>query len=115
MDNNKSPSHVLEAAAYWANKLSSSDCGPADRLAFYAWRDADPEHAAAYDDTQSALGIVDRYTADPEIQAITQQVLEETAPVRKLPQWLGASLAAAVALFAVIGISTSFFSGNFVL
>lgn len=39
---------IVEAAAGWVARLSSSDATEADRAAFEAWRVADPAHAEAY-------------------------------------------------------------------
>ena len=94
---------VRETAAYWVMRLNSDNCGPADRAAFTAWRDAHPDHAAAYEQTERALRVVDRQMGHPEIEAMSQQILAETAPARTAPPvWAAAGLAAAVLLAAGI-------------
>lgn len=41
---------IVEAAAAWIAKLKSEDANDEDRAAFARWREADPAHAAAYDE-----------------------------------------------------------------
>lgn len=92
---------VNETAAYWAMRLSSDACGPADRAAFLAWRDEHPDHAAAFERTERALRLVDRHVAQPELEAMSRQVLAETAPRKPfLTRWLAAGIAASVFLLA---------------
>lgn len=92
---------VKETAAYWAMRLASEDCGPADRAAFTAWRDEHPDHAAAFERTERALRTVDRQMAHPELEAMARQVLVATSPKRSLlTGWLTAGVAASLLLFA---------------
>lgn len=94
---------IREAAAYWVVRLGSDNCGPADRAAFIAWRDEHPDHAAAYEQTERALRAVDRHMGHPELEAMSRQILAETAPVgRKPPVWAAAGIAASVLLAAVV-------------
>lgn len=41
---------IVAAAAAWVAKLKSADATDADKAALARWRDADPAHAAAYDE-----------------------------------------------------------------
>ena len=109
--NASSPSQsVHETAAYWAMRLSSEDCGPADRAAFLAWRDENPDHAAAFERTERALRTVDRHMADPELEDLSRQVLAETAPRQAAPvRWLVAGIAASLCILA--GLSALLLSG----
>lgn len=102
---------VKETAAYWAMRLASEDCGPADRAAFIAWRDEHPARAAIFERTERALRTVDRHMGHPELEAMSRQVLEETAPKQRAPRrWLAAGLAAAVLLVA--GLSAHLLTGG---
>lgn len=111
-DEHVTPTSVKDAAAYWANRLSSPDCGPADRKAFTAWRNADPQHADAYEKTQKALRIIDRHMGHPELEAMAGEVLAETEPpsakerVGGWGRWASAAAAAMVLMTAgVVGFS----------
>lgn len=97
------PDAIGEAAQDWFLRLSSGTPTDADRTAFAAWRDADPRHAAAYDEVQAlwdeieplrpAFATTDRPAAMPRL-------------ARKRPAWrrrsaIGAGLlAASLLLFA---------------
>lgn len=95
---------VKKAAAYWAARLSSEGCGPADRAAFAEWRDKDPAHAEAFERTQRGLRAVDRCMGHPDLEAMSKEVLEATAPRAPIwRRWQGAAIAASVAL--VIAVS----------
>ena len=111
-DEFETPTSVKDAAAFWANRLSSPDCGPADRKAFTAWRDADPQHADAFEKTQKALRIIDRHMGHPELEAMAGEVLAETeptaAPMRmgRWNRWASAAAAAVVlVLTGLVGFS----------
>ena len=44
------PDHILEDAARWMALLDSSDCTPADRVAFARWLSADPLHQGGFEE-----------------------------------------------------------------
>lgn len=98
---------VKEAAAYWAMRLASEECGPADRAAFAAWRDEDLEHAKAYERTQRGMRAIDRHVGHPDLEAISKQILADTAPKRSMwRRWQKAAIAASVMFVA--GVSGVF-------
>lgn len=98
---------VKEMAAFWAMRLTAEDCGPADRAAFTAWYDAHQDNALAFDRTERALRTVDRHMGHPELEAMSQQALAETAPRRSLPtRWIAAGIASSVMLAASVSIIT---------
>ena len=89
----------LTEAAYWAVRLDSADCGPADRATFEAWRNAEQANAHAYARVQRALASVDQHSASPELTALGEQTLADTAPPRR--RWSTAA-AAILAIGAAI-------------
>ena len=93
------PIDRLADAAYWAVRLDSKDCGPADRAAFEAWRNAEDANADAAVRVQRALAGVDRHSASPELTALGDQTLADTAT----PRWRWSAAAAALlAIGAVV-------------
>ena len=100
---------VMEVAAYWATRLQSDDCTATERSAFEKWRRQAPAHAAAYRDVEAALGAVYRNIDDPDLIAYAAEV--STTPDRSWRRrWsyaaVAASLAACVALVALVGLQT---------
>jgi transmembrane sensor len=51
-----SDTELMEQAALWLLKLQSADCTEQDRLAFLAWQQQDPQHAAMAEKMQANLG-----------------------------------------------------------
>lgn len=101
------PSSIEEAAAYWAMRLSSPACGPADRAAFEAWREENETHANAYARAERALTVVDRHLGSSELSALADQVLAETEPRRR--PVLGAAVAGmAAAVILAVGLVVFF-------
>ena len=100
---------IKETASYWIVRLSSPDCTPEDRYAFEAWRRADPEHQIAYDKQKRGEAFVDRNVSDPLLQALAEEVREETEP-----QWrrrrFAAFSAIAASLAVVVAASILFYN-----
>lgn len=106
---------IEDQAAYWLVRLSSSDCSPADRFAFEAWKQEDPAHEAMYLRLQRGNAVVDRHMTDPRIVSMLEEArasgkVQKLAPLHrwmspaKLAVWV--PLAAAVALFAGVLATT---------
>ena len=101
-DKPASPRTLEETAAYWAMRLNSPTCGPADRAAFETWRRGQPAHAEAYARAERALAVVDRHLSSPELLALGDEVLRDTQrPPRRMLPAAAAGIAAALTL--VIG------------
>lgn len=100
------PADTEGAAAYWDARLRSSDCSPADREAFCAWRDASPENADAFEELQALLGALRDEKDAPEIRAMRDDALNliERTQGRRRAFW-GAGIAASVALLAGVLIA----------
>lgn len=100
---------IKETAAYWAMRLSSPDCGPADRAAHAAWLEDDPAHAEAFARTQRALQTVDRHANAPEIEAMSRKVLQETESANGNRRRWAAGIAAALLLIVGVAFSLRIF------
>ena len=99
---------VIEVAAYWATRLDSDECSPADRAAFEKWRAKVPEHAAAFEKVEASLSAVYRQIDDPDLMAYAAQVTTG-APRRVWSDiWAGlAGVAASIVLIAVAAFIAS--------
>ena len=94
-----------DLAEHWFGRMSSADCAAAERTAFERWRNARPEHAAAYARVEylyrrsSALG------ADPRWKAMAQAARQRTARQARLRRGLrwGLPLAAAASVVLTVG------------
>ncbi len=100
---------IKETAAYWAMRLSSPDCGPADRAAHAAWLEENPAHQEAFERTQRALQAVDRHANTPEIEAMARTVLQETEHANANQWRWAAGIAAALMLTAGVAFSIQIF------
>ena len=78
-----SPRSVEETAAYWAMRLCSPACTPADRAAFEAWRNEDAVHARSYARVERALAVVDRHVGSAELTALGDKVLHTAVSRRR--------------------------------
>jgi transmembrane sensor len=87
---------ILEAAAAWHVRL---DLGTADQVAFVAWRDADPRHAAAFARMEGTDGAVKR--GKDRIPGEVDEFEINTPQVNRR-QWLSGALGAVAA--GVIGL-----------
>lgn len=58
-DRDKSPDKIGDAARDWFLRLNAPDVSLADKARFQAWREADPRHAAAYDEVQALWSQLD--------------------------------------------------------
>lgn len=95
---------VIEVAAYWATRLDSNECSPADRAAFEKWRAKAPEHAAAFEKVEASLSAVYRQIDDPDLMAYAAQVT--TGAPRRV--WAGLDgIAASIVLIAVAAFIAS--------
>lgn len=95
---------VIEVAAYWATRLDSNECSPADRAAFEKWRAKAPEHAAAFEKVEASLSAVYRQIDDPDLIAYAAQVT--TGAPRRV--WAGLDgIAASIVLIAVAAFIAS--------
>ncbi len=85
-----------EEAAFWDSRLRSPLCTDADRAEFTAWRDADPAHAAAYEELQGKLGALHAaFDFSAELRSMRDRALEH----RPAPRWrMAAAIAAGVVL-----------------
>lgn len=95
---------VIEVAAYWATRLDSNECSPADRAAFEKWRAKAPEHAAAFEKVEASLSAVYRQIDDPDLIAYAAQVT--TGAPRRVWAGLG-GIAASIVLIAVAAFIAS--------
>jgi transmembrane sensor len=83
-------------AAFWDSRLRSPACTEADRAAFTEWRDRHPDHAAAYDALQGAIGALHAaFDFSAELRSMRDRALEH----RPTPRWrMAAAIAAGVVL-----------------
>lgn len=86
---------IRAQAAAWAVRTGDPDFG--DWEAFTVWLGADPAHARAYDEVAAAVAAA----ADVLAAAPANDDTPEPVPARR--GWLGAAIAASLALLAVVG------------
>lgn len=90
-----------EAAEAWLARLLAEDCSAEDKAAHAQWRDADPEHAGAFAETERLHDMAALLKDDPMIRAATRAAKRNAAPRRYRPMgWI----AAAAVLVCAIGI-----------
>lgn len=83
-----------EDAARWYARLRAPGCAAEERQAFHAWLAADPAHAGAYQRAMTAaLQIADGLKSDPELQAMLDAALDDSAEAATSggslwPRWL---------------------------
>jgi transmembrane sensor len=58
-DRDQIPDEISDAAQDWFLRLSAPGASAADRERFRAWREADPRHAAAYDEVRAVWSQID--------------------------------------------------------
>lgn len=92
-----------ETAAFWDARLRSPLCAEADRVAFAAWRSADPDHEAAFDRLQLGLKVLhDAYAYDPELRAMRAEAVAKAPGRPRLGQaGVAAAVVGAIALAGV--------------
>ena len=102
--------NVDEMASYWLVRLTASDCSPEERCAFEAWKEEDPAHEDAYLRLQRGGALFDRHLGDPQIQALADRALKETAPSfwRRRPFQYAAI---AASLILAVGVAVSLNTG----
>lgn len=96
---------VEDLAAYWLVRLSASDCTPAERHAFEAWKAEDPHHEAVYLRLQQGNALLDRHMHAPEIDALLDEAREASPArswVRHWPKAVGTALAACLAIAVAV-------------
>ena len=95
---------ALAQAEHWFARLRSEDCTPMERLSFQHWRTR-PENATAYRQTEALWRDAGDLKHHASIEALSAEVLAQTAPRRGFARWSGLSrslaLAASVAMVAV--------------
>ena len=104
----------MEVAAYWAMRLTSDECTPADRAAFEKWRREDPAHETAYSRVDTAMGGVYRNIDNPELMAYAAEV-STTADAERSFTWkrvAGGAIAACLALVVALSVQFSSFGGR---
>lgn len=88
-----------DEAAQWFARLLDANCPPEERAAFERWRNADPDHAAAYRELALIWKRSEAAVKDPALAAAAQRALRhEPATSRR---WYFPALAAGLALFVV--------------
>jgi transmembrane sensor len=112
---------TLDEAARWYARLQAADCSMQERAAFQKWREADEQHALAYEQAcQAAAGIDQLMALDPRMQAlldealvpaVSPRVVEPTKGLARVRRWsipaaLAASLALAFVSFRFVGDGT---------
>ena len=98
---------VMEVAAYWAMRLSSDDCTPADRAAFEKWRRENPAHDDAFRNVDEAMGAVYRNIDDADLIAYAAEVTAEPSAPNRLGWrrfFAGGAVAASLALAVFVGL-----------
>lgn len=86
----------LDEAAHWLARLLDANCPPEERAAFERWRQADPNHAAAFREMESIWKRSEAAVKDPAIAAAAQRALRsEPVPARR---WFVPALAAGMAI-----------------
>src|SRR3546814_11498532 len=73
---------VLAEAERWYARLKTSNCSAGQRAAFDRWC-ADPEHAAAYTQTERLWEGIGGLAGNPELEALSVQALRATDPRRR--------------------------------
>lgn len=102
---------VLAEADRWFARLRTGNVTAGERTAFERWR-SDPEHAAAFAQTERLWDGIGALAGDPELEALSAQALRATDPRRqrqrtgwRMPLALAASLiACALVLVAGLGV-----------
>lgn len=69
---------IFDQAEQWFARLRAEHCSTAERLAFEAWRAADPAHAAAYARTMQLWNELSGLADDPELLAWRREALGES-------------------------------------
>lgn len=89
-----------DEAEQWFARLLDANCPPEERAAFERWRNADPNHAAAYRELELIWKRSEAAVKDPAIAAAAQRALrgDPAAPRR----WLFPALAAGLALLVAV-------------
>ena len=88
---------VADQAADWYARLSSERATEGDWQRFWAWRDRDNAHAAAYDRVSVQWTAMQVFADEPEIVALRLQALAEE-PVRQSRHWMAAMAATILAV-----------------
>src|SRR3546814_1698362 len=73
---------VLAEAERWYARLKTSNCSAGQRAAFDRWC-ADPEHAAAYTQTERLWEGIGGLAGHHELEALSVQALRATDPRRR--------------------------------
>lgn len=99
------PGDRSDLAEHWFARMSSADCGFAERAAFARWRGARPEHAAAYARVEHLYRRSAALGADPRWKAMAQAARQGTARRARLRRGLrwGVPLAAAAGVVLAVG------------
>src|SRR4051812_38606645 len=92
-----SRSRIEDEAVAWFVTLGGDEAGEADFVSFRDWLEASGEHRAAYDRVEQAWIALDE--AAPEARHATPS--PPARPARSTLGWVGAGLAAALALVAI--------------
>lgn len=95
---------VLAEAERWFARLKTRNCSAGQRAAFERWR-ADPEHAAAYAQTERLWDGIGGLAGNPDLEALSTRALRATDPRRRQHRsgWhMPLALAASVAVCAVV-------------
>jgi transmembrane sensor len=102
-----------EDAARWFARLRAPGCAAEERHAFHAWLAADPAHPAAYERAMTAaLQVADGLESDPELQAMLDAALHDSADagaerVSLWPRWVPRPLIGGVlAVLCAAGIGS---------
>ncbi|HUA81770.1 MAG TPA: FecR domain-containing protein [Dyella sp.] len=91
-----------DEAEYWFARLLDKDCPADTRTAFERWRDADPEHAAAFRDVELLWKQSADAARDPAIVAAARQALHHEPMMRTSRRWLFPAMAAGLAALVAI-------------
>jgi len=91
-----------EGAAWWDARLRNPDCTAEERVAFEAWRGAEPEHAEAFEHLQDALEALRAAAARPELRAMRDAAVRQG----KGRAMRAAAIAAALVIAGGVGWTT---------
>lgn len=90
----------LDEAAQWFARLLDAKCPPEERVAFERWRNANPDHAAAYRELETIWKRSEAAVKDPAIAAAARRALRsDPAPTRR---WFVPALTAGMAILVAV-------------
>ncbi len=93
-----------DLAEHWFARMSSADCDAAERAAFARWREARPEHAAAYARVEQLYRRSAGLGTDPRWKALAQAARQRTARRARMRRGLRWGLPLAAAACAVLAV-----------